>query len=80
MLVAVINFLILLLVIGLIFWLVVWVLGLLGIPIPPMVLKIVGAIIFLVILLWFIQAFVAGGGQHFPRLLLMPAKMLFGWW
>lgn len=68
MLVTVINFLIWLLVLGLVFYLVIWVLGLLGIPIPAQAIKIVGAIIFLLVLLWFIQAVLAGGG-HVPRLL-----------
>ncbi len=69
MLVLVINFLIWLLILGLVFYLVVWVLGLLGIPIPGQVIKIVGAIIFLLILLWFAQAVLGGG--HFPRMLLI---------
>jgi hypothetical protein len=64
MLEAVIMFLIWLLVLGLVFWLVVWVLGLLGIPIPPRVVQIVGAIIFLILLLYFVQAVMGG---HLPR-------------
>ena len=61
MAVALIHFLILLLVIGLFFWLAVWVLGLIGIAIPQRVLQIVAAIVFLIILLWFMQAFLSGG-------------------
>ncbi len=75
MLVTVINFLIWLLVIGLCFFLVVWVLGLLGIPIPAQALKIVGAIVFLLILLWFVQSVMSGA--HPPRLLLI-APSVFG--
>ena len=64
MLSTIIVFLIWLLVLGLIFWIAVWVLGLLGIAIPPRVIQIVAAIVFLIILLWFVQAFVSGG--HLP--------------
>jgi hypothetical protein len=66
---AVIWLLIWCLVIGLVFALVVWVLrDILGLPIPMHVLKIVGAIIFLVVLLWFIAAVVGGGSFPVPRL------------
>lgn len=66
MLEAVIWLLIWLLVLGLIFYLAVWVLGILGIVIPPQVIKIVGAIILLLVILWFLQAVLGGGG--IPRL------------
>jgi len=62
MLAAIISFLIWLLVLGLVFYLVVWVLGLLGIPAPPMVIKIVGAIVFLIVLLWFMQTVLGHAG------------------
>jgi hypothetical protein len=66
---AVIWLLIWLLVIGLIFALCVWVLrDILGIAIPMHILKIVGAIIFLVVLLWFIAAVLGGGSFPVPRL------------
>jgi len=65
---AVIWLLIWCLVIGLVFALVVWVLrDILGLPIPMHVLKIVGAIIFLVVLLWFIAALVGGASFPIPR-------------
>lgn len=67
MLITVINFCILLLVIGLCFAIVIWVLGIIGVPVPPQIIKIVGAIVFLIVLLWFVQAVLGGG--HFPRLL-----------
>lgn len=66
MFVTLIWFLIYCLLIGLAFYLVVWVLGLLGIPIPPRAMQIVGAIIFLILLLWFVQAVMAGG--HAPAI------------
>lgn len=68
MLEAVIMFLIWLLVLGLVFWLVVWVLGLLGIAIPPRVVQIVAAIIFLIILLYFVQAVLGGSAPRFGKL------------
>jgi hypothetical protein len=53
----------------LIFALCVWVLrDILGIAIPMHILKIVGAIIFLVVLLWFIAALLGGGSFPVPRL------------
>lgn len=63
MLAAVISLLIWLLVLGLVFYLVVWVLGLLGIAIPPMVIKIVGAIVFLIVLLWFVETLLGHGAM-----------------
>jgi uncharacterized membrane protein len=69
MLTAVISLLIWLLILGLVFYLCVWVLGLLGISIPDQVVKIVGAIIFLIVLLWLVQAMLSGGPNTFPRLL-----------
>lgn len=69
MLATVISFLIYLLVIGLCFALVIWVLGMIGVPVPMRVIQILGAIVFLLVLLWFIQAVLAGGAGHMPRLL-----------
>lgn len=63
---SIIWLLIYLLVLGLVFYLIVWVLGILGITVPPNVMKIVGAIIVLLVILWFIQAVLGGGGV--PRL------------
>ena len=74
MLTTVINFLIVLLILGLVFYLVIWVLGLLGIAVPTQVMRIIGAIIFLIILLWFLQAVLGGG--HFPKLLTLPLVRL----
>ena len=66
---SVIWLLIWLLIIGLVFALVVWVLrDILGLPVPMHVLKIVGAIIFLLVLLWFVAALLGGGSFPVPRL------------
>ena len=48
-------------------WLVVWVLEQLGIPVPPMVLKIALLIIALLCLIYFLGLF-AGGDLRFPSL------------
>ena len=72
MLVTVINFCLMLLILGLCFVLVVWVLGLIGVPVPDRAVKIIGAIVFLIVLLWFLQAVVGGG--HFPRLLAIQLR------
>ncbi len=68
MLVAVITLCIWLLIIGLCFAIVVWVLGLIGVPVPMNVVKIVGAIVFLIVLLWFVQAIIGGHMPSFGRL------------
>lgn len=66
MLAAVISLCIWLLILGLCFAIVIWVLGLIGIPISPNVVKIVGAIVFLIVLLWFVETLLSGGSV--PRL------------
>ena len=71
LLVAVIHFLLYLLLIGLIFALVIWVIrDILEWPVSQKAIKIIGAILFLLVLLWFIQAFMPGG-HPIPRLLLI---------
>jgi len=68
LLAAVIWLLIYCLIIGLVFALVVWVLrDVLGIAIPMHILKIVGAILVLLVILWFV-ATLLGGGMVMPRL------------
>jgi len=67
LLAAVVWLLIYCLVIGLVMALVVWVLrDVLGIAVPMHILKIVGAIVFLLVILWFV-ATVLGGGTALPR-------------
>ena len=48
-------------------WLIVWVLGQLGIPVPPMVLKIALLIVALLCLIYFLTM-LAGGGIALPHL------------
>jgi len=67
LLAAIVWLLIYCLIIGLVFALVVWVLrDILGIAIPMHILKIVGAIIFLLVLLWFVAALLGGGALPVP--------------
>ena len=63
---AILEFCLILLIIGGAFYVLVWVLGLLGIAIPPRVLQFIAAIVFILILIWVIQAVMGGGGL--PRL------------
>ena len=49
-------------------WLVVWVLEQLGIPVPPMVLKIALLIVGLLCLIYFLTMIAGGGGVSFPAL------------
>jgi hypothetical protein len=44
-------------------WVILWVLGQLGIPVPPMVVKIALLIIALLCLIWFLTMLVGGGGM-----------------
>jgi hypothetical protein len=48
-------------------WVIVWVLGQLGIPVPPMALKIGLLIVGLLCLIYFLTL-LAGGGMEVPRL------------
>lgn len=47
---------------------VVWVLEQLGIPVPPMVVKIALLIIGLLCVIWFLTLLAGGGGMPFPAL------------
>jgi hypothetical protein len=65
LIIAIIYFLIAVAVLVGVIWLVVWVLGQLGISIPPQIMKVVWVIVVLVVLLWLLQA-VVGGGWSIP--------------
>lgn len=66
-----ITFLIYLLVIGVVYYLVTWVCGLLGIPLPMKAIQIVFAIFGLIVFLWLLRALIGGGGL--PKLLTILA-------
>lgn len=55
-----ISFLISVCIVAAVIYLVLWVLGQIGVPLPPMVIKIVWIIVGLVILLYLWQSFGAG--------------------
>lgn len=63
---AVLVLCLILLLLGLAFFVLQWVLGILGITIPPRVMQILGAIVVVLVLIWFVQAIMGGGGL--PRL------------
>lgn len=69
MLINILYFLAYCLLLGAVFWLAIWVLGLLGIPVPQRPMQLLGAALFLLMLIWFIQVTIGGG--HVPRLLLI---------
>ncbi len=64
---AIIYGLISICVFALIAWLVIWVLGQLGVPLPAQVIKILWVIFALLCILWLYHLFV-GGGFAFPAL------------
>jgi hypothetical protein len=49
-------------------WVILWVLGQLGIPVPPMAVKIALIVIGLLCLIWFLTEVVGGGGMGMPTL------------
>ena len=49
-------------------WLVMWVLGQMGIPVPPMVMKVVLLVLGLLCVIWFLTLVSTGGPSTFPRL------------
>ena len=72
--IAVAYFLLYLLLLGLCFALVLWVLRIIGVPVDPRVIQILGAIVFLLVLIWFVQTMMSSGSH--PRLLLIPLGRL----
>lgn len=55
-----INFLILLVVLGVVYWIVTMIIGAMGLPWGPMAIKIVGVICLLILLIYFLS--LLGGG------------------
>ena len=62
-----------LLLLGLAFFVLMWVLGILGIALPPRVLQILGAIVVVLVLIWFVRAVMGGG---LPKLLTVGVAFL----
>jgi hypothetical protein len=65
---TVIGLLIYILILALVFYLIVWVMGIIGVTLPPKGLQILMAIFALIVILMLYQALVGGGGIHLPRL------------
>lgn len=63
MLESVISILIYVCILALVVWLVIWVLGQIGVPLPAQVIRILWVIFALIVLLWFVRMFL-GGGLH----------------
>lgn len=64
---TVIALLIYVCIIALVFYLIVYVMGVLGVPLPPKVLQILMVIFGLIVILMLYQALVGGGGIHLPN-------------
>ncbi len=65
---AIVGFLITICIIAAVFYLVIWVLGQIGVPLPGQVIKILWVIFGLIVLLALYHMFVGGGGLTFPKL------------
>lgn len=65
---SVITLLIYVCVLALVVYLVIWVLGQIGIALPPQVVKIVWVIVALVVLLLIVRLLIGGGGVDLPRI------------
>lgn len=63
---AVVTGLIYFCILALVIYLVIWVLQSIGIPLPPMVLKIIWIIVALIAILWLVHTFLPGG--HLVRI------------
>lgn len=63
MLEAVITLLIYVCILALVFYLVIWVLGIIGVPLPAQALRILWVIFALIVILMLVRLFL-GGGMH----------------
>ena len=54
--------------IGLGYFVLMWALGIVGITVPPRVLQLVFAIIVVIILIWFVGDIVGSGGLRIPSI------------
>ena len=61
MLASVITFLIYLCIFAIVIYLVIYVLGVIGVPIPPKVLQLIWVIVALIAVLWLVQMVTSGG-------------------
>jgi hypothetical protein len=75
MIVTIITLLIYICVLALVIYLIIWVLGVVGINLPPKVIQILWVIVALIALLFIVQALLGGGLPHLGKLSTM-VKML----
>jgi hypothetical protein len=78
LLTAVITLLIYVCVFAIIIYLIVWVLGQLGIPLPAQVLKILWIIFALIVILLIARVLIGSGGLALPGISALPLSMPFG--
>lgn len=67
-LLALLYLALIILAVGLGYYVVVWALGIAGIIINPRILQFLGAIVVVLILIWFVGEIMSGGGLHMPSL------------
>lgn len=70
MLASVITFLIYLCLLAIVVYVIIWVLGIIGVPLPEKVIQLLWVIVGLIAILWLVQIVLGGGGPglHFPAL------------
>lgn len=71
--IMILNLCLILLIVGLAAVVLIWVLGMIGVSIPPRVIQILGAIVFVMVLIWFLGA-ISGKG-HFPTILALGVSI-----
>jgi hypothetical protein len=69
MIAAVINLLIYICILAIVVYLIIWVLGIVGIPIPEKVVQLLWVIVALIAILMLVNLVLGGGGLHFPALI-----------
>lgn len=66
MLSSIVMFLISLCLLAIVVYVILWVLEIIGIPIPAKVIQLLWVIVALIALLWLVQLVTGSGGFHFP--------------
>lgn len=63
---SIIMLLIYIAIIALVFYLVIYVLGVIGVALPPKVIQIIWLIFALIVVLWLVRVLLSGGGLSLP--------------
>jgi uncharacterized membrane protein len=66
MIASVITFLIYLCLLAIVVYIVIWVLGIIGVPLPAKVIQLLWVIVGLIAILWLVQMVLGGGSFHLP--------------